>query len=136
ERTCEFKKPAERHGQIGGAGPAVDIAVEAPILPAVVAPYAGDQFLAEKLVAPRDSRSVGRLAGRFACRGAAVALIPGIFAGHGVENSALERQLRPFGELGSMLDANLRRPCPEIAGVGQRWNRDSGERSGSERREE
>src|SRR5580692_3797112 len=35
-----------------------------------------------------------------------------------------------------MLDADLRRPGPQIAGVRERWNRERGKRRGRERRDE
>src|SRR5271155_3808280 len=85
---------------------------------------------------PRGAHGVSRLARKFAGLRRTVERVSGRLPIEVVENSSLESQGLLVGKIEAMLDANLRRPSPEISGIGEGWNSERSERCGRKRRDE
>ena len=124
--SIEFagKSQAAKNGNlpVRHAGPGIDGTVPRPVLAAVITSHGEAQRMIEHRPGPRSANGVRGLTGEFASLRRAVERVVGKFPIEVVENSSLEGQRLLVREIEAMLEANLRRPAPEISRISEGRN--------------
>src|SRR5437016_4186289 len=129
ELSTQSEVLSQRNDPVGVRRPTVDITIESPILAAVVTSGSQSQIPAKNAVAPGKTRRIRRLAAAFSRSRKAQKFIRRSFTGKGIQNPSRERDRRVLRRSPAMLNAHLRCPAVEIAGIGKCWNCQRRERS-------